>query len=107
MRTGRPHLQYQILNLLVTQYLLASKYKRGFKKTRKLFCVLRRFYHRYQNFQDQYNIVYDDEPEMVYSYKLMKTMLMGTYLSKIILVSVTRAAERMGGAQGKYKKWGP
>ena len=44
---------------------------------------------------------------MVYSYKLMKTMLMGTYLSKIILVSVTRAAKRMGGAQGKYKKWGP
>lgn len=41
---GKPHLQHQILSLLVTQYFLASKYKRGFKKTRKLFCVLGQFF---------------------------------------------------------------
>ena len=69
------HLQYQVL--LVTQYLLASKYNIGFQRTRKSFYILAQLYHRYQDFRIGITLSMTDEPDIVYSYKLMEDYING------------------------------
>ena len=72
---GKIHLQYQVL--LVTQYLLAKQVQRRFSENKEIVLYTGTVVSQEPGFQDWYNTVYDDEPDIVYSYKWMEDYING------------------------------